>query len=65
MLVYLVMNMGAFLMVIVVAQATGSETIDAYKGLTIGMQTVMIYMLDYLVMNMGAFLVVIVVAQSG
>jgi NADH-quinone oxidoreductase subunit N len=33
MLVYLVMNLGAFLVVIVVAQATGSETIDAYKGL--------------------------------
>jgi NADH:ubiquinone oxidoreductase subunit 2 (subunit N) len=33
MLVYLVMNLGAFLVVIVVAQATGSETIDAYRGL--------------------------------
>ena len=32
-LVYLVMNLGAFLVVIVVAQATGSELIDAYKGL--------------------------------
>ena len=32
-LVYLVMNLGAFLVVIVVAQATGSESIDAYKGL--------------------------------
>jgi NADH-quinone oxidoreductase subunit N len=32
-LVYLVMNLGAFLVVIVVAQATGSEHIDAYKGL--------------------------------
>jgi len=33
MLVYLVMNLGAFLVVIVVAQATGSESIDDYKGL--------------------------------
>jgi NADH-quinone oxidoreductase subunit N len=33
MLVYLVMNMGAFLAVIVVAQATGSESIDDYRGL--------------------------------
>ena len=32
-LVYLVMNLGAFLVVIVVAQATGSESIDAYRGL--------------------------------
>jgi NADH-quinone oxidoreductase subunit N len=32
-LVYLVMNLGAFLVVIVVAQATGSESIDDYKGL--------------------------------
>jgi len=32
-LVYLVMNLGAFLVVIVVAQATGSELIDDYKGL--------------------------------
>jgi NADH-quinone oxidoreductase subunit N len=34
MLVYLAMNLGAFLVVIVVAQATGSESIDAYKGLS-------------------------------
>jgi NADH:ubiquinone oxidoreductase subunit 2 (subunit N) len=27
------LNLGALLVVIVVAQATGSETIDAYKGL--------------------------------
>jgi NADH-quinone oxidoreductase subunit N len=33
MLVYLVMNLGAFLAVIVVAQATGSESIDDYRGL--------------------------------
>jgi len=33
-LVYLVMNLGAFLVVIVVAQATGSETIGDYKGLS-------------------------------
>ena len=32
-LVYLLMNLAAFLAVIVVAQATGSEQIDAYKGL--------------------------------
>ena len=32
-LVYLVMNLGAFLVVIVVAQATGSESIEDYKGL--------------------------------
>jgi NADH-quinone oxidoreductase subunit N len=32
-LVYLVMNLGAFLVVIVVAQATGSELIGDYKGL--------------------------------
>ena len=33
MLVYLVMNLGAFLVVIVVAEATGSESILDYKGL--------------------------------
>jgi len=33
MLVYLVMNLGAFLVVIVVAQATGSESIFEYRGL--------------------------------
>ncbi len=33
MLVYLVMNLGAFLVLIVVAQATGSESIADYKGL--------------------------------
>jgi NADH-quinone oxidoreductase subunit N len=33
MLVYLVMNLGAFLAVIVIGQATGSETIDDCKGL--------------------------------
>ena len=33
MLVYLAMNLGAFLVVIVVAQATGSESIDDYRGL--------------------------------
>jgi NADH-quinone oxidoreductase subunit N len=33
MLVYLVMNLGAFLVVIVVAQATGSESILDYRGL--------------------------------
>jgi NADH-quinone oxidoreductase subunit N len=33
MLVYLVMNLGTFLAVIVVAQATGSESIDDYRGL--------------------------------
>jgi NADH-quinone oxidoreductase subunit N len=31
--IYLVMNLGAFLVVIVVAQATGSESIFEYKGL--------------------------------
>jgi NADH-quinone oxidoreductase subunit N len=34
MLVYLVMNLGAFLVVIVVAQATGSESILNYRGLS-------------------------------
>ena len=33
MLVYLIMNLGAFLVVIVVAQATGAESIDGYRGL--------------------------------
>jgi NADH-quinone oxidoreductase subunit N len=33
MLVYLVMNLGAFLVVIVVAQTTGSESIFEYRGL--------------------------------
>jgi NADH-quinone oxidoreductase subunit N len=33
MLVYLVMNLGAFLVVIVVAEATGSESIFDYRGL--------------------------------
>ncbi len=33
MLVYVVMNLGAFLVVIVVAQATGSESIQDYQGL--------------------------------
>jgi NADH-quinone oxidoreductase subunit N len=33
MLVYLVMNLGAFLVVIVVSQATGSESIFEYRGL--------------------------------
>jgi NADH-quinone oxidoreductase subunit N len=33
MLVYLVMNLGAFLVVIVVSQATGSESIADYRGL--------------------------------
>jgi NADH-quinone oxidoreductase subunit N len=33
MLVYLVMNLGAFLAVIVIGQATGSETIDDCRGL--------------------------------
>ncbi|GEJ57885.1 NADH-quinone oxidoreductase subunit N [Anaeromyxobacter diazotrophicus] len=33
MLIYLVMNLGAFLVVIVVAQATGSESILDYRGL--------------------------------
>jgi NADH-quinone oxidoreductase subunit N len=33
MLVYLVMNLGAFLVVIVVAEATGSESIQDYRGL--------------------------------
>ena len=33
MLVYLVMNVGAFLVVILVADATGSESILDYKGL--------------------------------
>ena len=33
MLVYLVMNLGAFLAVIVIGQATGSETLDDCKGL--------------------------------
>jgi NADH-quinone oxidoreductase subunit N len=33
MLVYLVMNLGAFLVVIVVAEATGSESILDYRGL--------------------------------
>jgi NADH-quinone oxidoreductase subunit N len=33
MLVYLVMNLGAFLAVIVVAQATGSETMHDFRGL--------------------------------
>jgi NADH-quinone oxidoreductase subunit N len=34
MAVYLVMNLGAFLTVIVVAQATGSETIHDFRGLS-------------------------------
>jgi NADH-quinone oxidoreductase subunit N len=34
MLVYLVMNLGAFLVVIVVAEATGSESILDYRGLS-------------------------------
>lgn len=34
MLVYLIMNLGAFLVVIVVAQATGSESILDYRGLS-------------------------------
>lgn len=34
MFIYLLMNMGAFLVVIVVAQATGSESISDYKGLS-------------------------------
>jgi NADH-quinone oxidoreductase subunit N len=34
MVVYLVMNLGAFLTVIVVAQATGSETIHDFRGLS-------------------------------
>jgi NADH-quinone oxidoreductase subunit N len=33
MLIYLVMNLGAFLVVIVVAEATGSESIFEYRGL--------------------------------
>jgi len=33
MLIYLIMNLGAFLVVIVVAQATGSESILDYRGL--------------------------------
>jgi NADH-quinone oxidoreductase subunit N len=33
MLIYLVMNLGAFLVVIVVAEATGSESIADYRGL--------------------------------
>jgi NADH-quinone oxidoreductase subunit N len=33
MLIYLVMNLGAFLVVILVAQATGSESIFEYRGL--------------------------------
>jgi NADH-quinone oxidoreductase subunit N len=33
MLVYLVMNLGAFVAIIVVAQASGSETVDDCKGL--------------------------------
>jgi NADH-quinone oxidoreductase subunit N len=33
MLIYLVMNLGAFLVVIVVAEATGSESISDYRGL--------------------------------
>jgi NADH-quinone oxidoreductase subunit N len=32
-LIYLVMNLGAFLAVIAIAQATGSETVEACKGL--------------------------------
>jgi NADH-quinone oxidoreductase subunit N len=33
MLIYLIMNLGAFLVVIVVAEATGSESIQDYRGL--------------------------------